>query len=92
MSSLGPERTAADEAARALLATHAFTAATPGTYRCEPTIPEGVSVVVRDLITALLHLADVTGVQGDRQELTYNAYLRYREEAAYERLAELAPF
>ncbi|KJS57779.1 hypothetical protein ACFVXG_11885 [Kitasatospora sp. NPDC058162] len=88
----GPERSTADEAARALLAAHAFAAATPGAYQCEPTIPEGMSLVVCDLITGLLHLADATGVQGDREELTHGAYLRYREEAAYERIAELDPF
>ncbi|MEY9846092.1 hypothetical protein ABH940_003177 [Streptacidiphilus sp. BW17] len=87
MPTLLPERTADDAADSALVAVRAYISANPGTYQGEPADPESVSVIIRDMITSLLHLADATGVPGDREELARMAYCRYREEAAYERLA-----
>ncbi|WP_457034377.1 hypothetical protein [Kitasatospora sp. P5_F3] len=91
MPVLAPERTTDDVADSALVAVRAFVSTDPATYRGEPADTEGVSVIIRDLITALLHLADASGVPGDREELAHMAYYRYREEAAYERLAEPDP-
>ncbi|MEU3562790.1 hypothetical protein [Kitasatospora sp. NPDC006786] len=91
MPVLAPERPSADSADSALVAVRAFISTDPGSYRGEPADAEGVSVIIRDVITALLHLVDATGVEGDREELALQAYYRYREEAACERLAGLDP-
>ncbi|WP_034089092.1 hypothetical protein [Streptacidiphilus albus] len=88
MTALVPARTADECADAALVAVHAFLAFAPGPYEGEPAKPEGASVIIRDVITALLHLADGLKVPGDREALTHSAYFRYREDAAYERLAE----
>ena len=81
MSSLVPERTAADAADYALISVRAFVSTVPNAYRGEGADPRGISVIIPDLITSLLHLADATGAPGDREEFALMAYSRYREEA-----------
>ncbi|MEV7925984.1 hypothetical protein [Kitasatospora sp. NPDC088779] len=88
MPILTPERPAVDAADAALVAVRAFVSTDPASYRGEPADAEGVAVIIRDLITSLLHLADATGVGGDREELALWAYRRYREEAACERFPD----
>lgn len=85
MSPLVPERTAIEAAQSALIAVRSFISTVPDGYRGEPADPEGLSVIIRDLVTSLLHLADMVDVPGDREQLTFMAYFRYREEAAYHR-------
>ncbi|MDH6138520.1 hypothetical protein P3T35_000497 [Kitasatospora sp. GP30] len=88
MTTLVPARTVDECADAALVAVHAFLSFAPGSCQAEPAEPEGAAVIIRDVITSLLHLADGLKVPGDREALTHSAYCRYREEAAYERLAE----
>ncbi|MFJ8629109.1 hypothetical protein ACIRD3_40530 [Kitasatospora sp. NPDC093550] len=88
MTVLTAERLADDSADAALVALRAFIAADPAAYRYEPVDAEGTATIIADLITSALHLADAVGVTGDREEFVHQAYCRYREEAAYERLAE----
>ncbi|GLW58563.1 hypothetical protein [Kitasatospora phosalacinea] len=88
MTVLATERLADESADAALVALRAFIAADPAAYRHEPVGAEGTATIIADLITSALHLADAVGVAGDREEFVHRAYCRYREEAAYDRLAD----